>query len=41
MPLIRLAVFALLAALVSCATPSREIVHQPGDFAILEVELRG
>ena len=30
-----------LAALAGCATPSRDITAQPGDFALLEIQLQG
>jgi len=36
-----LVIAPLLAALTSCAAPGVEISRQPGDFAFLEVNLRG
>jgi hypothetical protein len=32
---------ALLLVLAACGTPGAEVVPQPGDFAFLEVKLKG
>ncbi|HVR72920.1 MAG TPA: hypothetical protein VMT52_01245 [Planctomycetota bacterium] len=37
-----LAFLVLLAAAASgCLTPSKDIVAEPGDFALLEIQLQG
>ena len=33
--------WALLMALAACGTPGREVVPEAGDFAFLEVKLKG
>jgi hypothetical protein len=37
----RYAAIAFLLALGACGAPGREVVPQPGDFAFLEVTLKG
>lgn len=35
------AAVALLLLIGACGTPGRDVVPQPGDFAFLEVKLKG